>query len=414
MTAAWAKQRKRAHHGKAGERPRKRPAGVRGRARPCRVAALGDELRRSDVYESPTFGFHAGRPARASLQAAATTLVWSRSRGVAKHQKLRLIGAMVEVAGSEAGYAGANIKLLSTLAGVSRQTFYDRFGTTEACFLATYEYVVTRAARHVNAAFRSQQDWQEKLREAFDAYALEVVNEPKAARIALVEVLGAGPVALAERERGRQVFEHLIAASFRQTPGGSELPAFIVKAIVGGVERVTRLRLLNGGVEELPALADELLAWALSYSSPRVGAIQKPRASPLRHSARRATSEQDERTRILRAAAQVAADAGYLHLTRSQLLEHADVRVETFDELFESTEQCFLASLDLLAVEVLGCAVRASSTAETRVAAVRQGDGSTPRPRRARPHAAARGICRGLRSRSCRHRAPRTDAKGVY
>jgi AcrR family transcriptional regulator len=72
--------------------------------------------------------------------------------GVAQNQRLRLIGAMIEVAGSKAGYAGVNIKLLSALAGVSRQTFYDRFGTTEACFLAAYEYVVGRAARHVGDA----------------------------------------------------------------------------------------------------------------------------------------------------------------------------------------------------------------------------------------------------------------------
>ena len=133
--------------------------------------------------------------------------------GVEKNQRLRLIGAMIDVAGSKRGYAGANIKLLSALAGVSRQTYYERFGTTEACFLATYEYVVGRAARRVSAAYRSEEDSECKLRAAFDAYASEVMAEPKAARLALVEVLSAGPSALAERERARQAFEHLAGAS---------------------------------------------------------------------------------------------------------------------------------------------------------------------------------------------------------
>ena len=297
-------------------------------------------------------------------------------QGVTEHQRLRLIGAMIEVAGSEAGYAGANIKLLSALAGVSRRTFYDRFSTIETCFLATYEYVVGRAARHVTAAFHSEEGWEQKLRAGFNAYALEVVNEPRAARLALVEVLGAGPAALAERDRGRLVFERMIASTVRETPGGIELPPLVAKAIVGGVERITRLRLLNGGVEELPALADELLSWALSYNSPlpaEFPSAPKIASSPRRSSTRRWSAPGEDRGRILRSAAQLAASGGYAHLTRAQILEHADVDAATFDALFESTEECFLDALDLLTLEALACAAEASANAPTRVAAVRQG-----------------------------------------
>jgi AcrR family transcriptional regulator len=296
--------------------------------------------------------------------------------GVAKDQRLRLIGAMIEVAGSDAGYGAANITLLSTLAGVSRRTFYDRFGTLESCFLASYEYVVSRAARRVRDACRCEDAWEAKLRAAFNAYALEVVGEPKAARLALVEVLGAGPAALAERDRGRQVFERMISSSFRDGPEAIELPPLIAKAIAGGVERITRLRLLHGGVEELPTLTDELLTWATSYSSaalawlPAVGAgcDRSPRRSP-----RIRLPAESERERILRSAAQIAASAGYGNLTRWQILNQSKVSGEAFDGLYDGPEQCFLDALEYFGLQVLDCAARASADAESHVGAVRQG-----------------------------------------
>jgi AcrR family transcriptional regulator len=285
--------------------------------------------------------------------------------GVADNQRLRLIGAMVEVAGSKAGYAVTNIKLLSALAGVSRQTFYDRFGTTEACFLATYEYVVGRAARHVGVAYQSKEDWEAKLRAAFDAYASEVLSEPKAARIALVEVLGAGPAALAESDRGRQAFEQMISASFGQAPDGVTLPPLIVKGIVCGVERITRQRLLAGSVEELPALADELLSWTHSYRSR--GAARLAAASPAQNRRApccpRARAESD-RARILRSAAQIVAAKGYARLTPAQIVCDAGLSEERFHQLFESTEQCFLDALDRLGLEALVCVSRASRGSE--------------------------------------------------
>src|ERR1017187_2978297 len=221
--------------------------------------------------------------------------------GVGKNQRLRLIGAMIEVAGSEGGYSAANIKLLSALAGVSRRTFYERFGTLEACFLATYEYVVSRAARHVRVAFRSEDAWEAKLRAAFNAYASEVVSEPKAARVALVEVLGAGPAALEERDRGMQVFEHMISSSVRDGADGIELPRLVAHAIAGGVERITRLRLLHGGIEGLPAITDELLAWAVSYSAPAVAELPTLCApdDPSPRRSRPCASRRSERGQIL-------------------------------------------------------------------------------------------------------------------
>ena len=281
---------------------------------------------------------------------------------VAGNQRSRLIGAMIEEVG-ERGYAGATLARLVALAGVSKRAFHELFQTKEAYFLATYDAIVANAVRRIGAAHRCEGDWQARLRAGFAAYAAEVVEEPKAARLVLVEVLAAGPAALARMGRTRLIFEEMLGASFREAPDGVTLPPLIAKGIVCGVERITRQRLLAGDVADLPALADELLAWALSYCSPAaagLGAVSSAeQRDGLAPCCPRARSEGD-RARLLRCAAQIAATGGYTQLSPARIARDAGVTEARFDELFESSEQCFLDALDRLSLEALVCTTRAA------------------------------------------------------
>ena len=284
---------------------------------------------------------------------------------VASNQRSRLIGAMIEEV-AEHGYSGATLARLVALAGVSKRAFHELFGTKEAYFLATYDAIVANAVRRTGAAYRSEGDWQARLRAGFAAYAAEVVEEPKAARLVLVEVLGAGPAALARMRRTRLIFEEVVSASFREAPGGVTLPPLIAKGIVCGVERITRQRLLAGDVDELPALADELLAWALSYCSPaasRLGAVSAEQCDGLAPCCPRARNEGDW-ARLLWCAAQIAATRGCAQLSPARIAREASVAEARFDELFESSEQCFLDALDRLSLEALVCASRAAQRTE--------------------------------------------------
>ena len=55
---------------------------------------------------------------------------------VAAHQRMRIHGAMVEIAG-EQGYEAVTVRGLTRTAGVSSRTFYERFEGKEECFLET-------------------------------------------------------------------------------------------------------------------------------------------------------------------------------------------------------------------------------------------------------------------------------------
>lgn len=303
---------------------------------------------------------------------------------VASNQRGRLFGAMIEEV-AERGYDGATLARLVALAGVSKRAFHEQFGTKQAYFLATYDAIVARAVKHIGDAYRSGQDWEAGLRRGFQAFADEVANEPKAARLVLVEVLGAGPDAVARMRRTRLIFERMISASFNDAPDGAP-PPLIVKGIVCGVERVTCQRLLAGSVAELPALAGELAAWAVSCGSP-VGVGLRGGSSvpswdcrpPHMRAVGRAPCQtrvrvrESDRTRILRSAVRIAAATGYARLTPAQIACAAGVSERTFDELFDSAEHCFLDAIDRLGLEALVCAAGASRSTEDRLAGVHRG-----------------------------------------
>jgi len=263
---------------------------------------------------------------------------------------------------------------VSALAGVSTRTFYDRLGSMEACFLGSYDYAVKRARGRIGDAYGAREgDWQTRLRWAFAEFAAEVEENPKAARLVLVEALGAGPAAVARMQETRLAFEKMLVASFRD--GGVALPPTVAKGIVCGVERIARQHLLAGNVRELLALEDDLARWLLSYHSSATVALRatNPTCPRDRAPSRPPAQGRCERVRVLQATARVAAEGGYEHLTVRQISVAAGISVEAFDALYDSTAQCFLASLSLLALEALRCAKGASQTSGQPLGGVHRG-----------------------------------------
>jgi AcrR family transcriptional regulator len=292
---------------------------------------------------------------------------------VARHQRARLYGAMIESVARQ-GYAATTVTELCKLAGVSTRTTYQLFASKEAYFLGTYDAILARAVKRIRAAHDPEGDWQARLRCALGAFAAEVVDEPEAARLALVEARGAGPAAVARMQRTRLIFEQLISASLGDAADGVVMPPPLIKGIVCGIERITRQRLLAGSVEELPGFTDELLAWALCHRSPAIPALlaassRREGSAPGRPPAR----AQNQRVRILHAAAQIAARGGYAQLTAGQIVHDAGVSEEVFQALYESSEQCFLDVLDRIGLEALVCAKKASRSSEDRLVGVYRG-----------------------------------------
>ncbi|MHB1537027.1 MAG: TetR family transcriptional regulator [Solirubrobacteraceae bacterium] len=280
--------------------------------------------------------------------------------GVVAHQRLRLHGAMLDAA-NRGDAMRTSVAELARLAGVSKRTVYDCFGSKEELFLATYDYVLMRSIalmRRESSVAGLDSDGQ--LAIALRALLTGVDADPGAARIALVETLSAGPAALARLEHGRRLFEAMTASAL---PHGDALPPLVLKGIVGGVERVLRARVVDGGVPELLGHAGDLAAWVRRYEAHPARRAAAVHGSPV---ARRPTDWrawlrcEDPRTRLLRVAATLAAREGHAALTPERIVHEARLPPAAFEDSFESAEDCFLASLDLLVgVEALAVAMRA-------------------------------------------------------
>jgi AcrR family transcriptional regulator len=293
---------------------------------------------------------------------------------VARNQRVRLYGAMIEAV-ADHGYGGTTVTELTALAGISRRTFYEQFDNKETCFLRTYDLIVERTIAKVAKAWQDEHDWITQLQCSFEAFAEEIVDRPKAAKLAAVEALAAGPTGVARVERTSSIFERMVLAAFDRAPDGISLSPFAVKGIVGGLARVVRKRLLEDDVELLPGQVQELIDWSLQYRSRaafeiptmEVGAngshAEWEQARPARlglDGSPQAGSDELWRIRLMRCTAAIAARVGHAQLTVGQITELAGIDDELFHTHFESVDACFLAAVDLLASEALAMAVEAS------------------------------------------------------
>ncbi len=284
---------------------------------------------------------------------------------VVRNQRERLHGAMIEAVCAR-GYAAVSVAEVSRLAGVSKRTFYEQFVNKEACLLATYDSVVACTLERIaKARAWHERDREGELRAAFEAFVLAAVEQPKAARLALIEVPGSGRAADARVERARHEFEQVVADAVRKAADGASLPPTVVRGIAYGVEHVVRANLLDGALDRLMAAAGELAAWALAHASPAVAELSRSAPVDGSRTARwpRVRARHDERGRLLRAAADIAAHDGYARLTPPRIVARAGVSEQAFASNYDSAEQCFLEAIDLVGLEVITSAAAASRTA---------------------------------------------------
>lgn len=286
---------------------------------------------------------------------------------VADHQRSRLFSAMIEIVGDD-GYEAVSVRRVSRLAGVSTATFYDHFEGKEECFLRTYELIVRRAATRIGALLRGDGDYKERLRLAIAAFTQAIVDEPRSARLALVEASGAGAAAMGQMRATETLFEAMLNENVTRGSSGVRMPSALVKGIVSGITGVARARLLFGREWELPSMAGELSSWALSFQNEAVVELKEVRSqrgpakvpldsrvSPLLPEKRRWTD--DNRPLILTAVAKLAAAKSYYQLTVPRIRAAAGVSRRCFDAHFQNVDDCFLEALELRVAAALELAV---------------------------------------------------------
>lgn len=175
-------------------------------------------------------------------------------------QRNRIHQAMVEVV-SERGYPETRVVDVIGVAGVSRKTFYELFDSKEDCFLAAYDELLGNLLGNTSEAFEARPGarWAERVAAGLGTLLEHLAAHPDEARYAIVEVLAAGPKALARRDAALREFAGFVEAGRAET--SVELPGITSLSIAGGINELLYSEILHGAASRLPSRLPDLVFW---------------------------------------------------------------------------------------------------------------------------------------------------------
>jgi AcrR family transcriptional regulator len=293
---------------------------------------------------------------------------------VAGNQRQRLMAAMIDAVG-EQGYAKTTVAHVIAGAGVSRKAFYQHFPNKQACLLETYDALALELVELVTAAYLRERETPASARSGIGALFEWAIENPSALRLVLMEVGSTGPAGIERRERLLGDFEALLRGSLALPPG----PNPVLRAVIGGLNRVLYTRAQSGRYEELSGLIPALVEWATSYypvppammalqerphaAAPAPAALAGGRAPGTlyphlrtdegrglargRANVSRSLVVHSQRERILDAVANLTTERGYAGLTCERIAEEAAISLQAFYAHFTGKEDAFLVAYEV-------------------------------------------------------------------
>ena len=196
---------------------------------------------------------------------------------VTDSQRTRILQAMIEVV-SERGYPETRVVDVIGVAGVSRKTFYELFSSKEDCFLATYDVLLGNLLGDTARGFESKPGlpWAERVAAGLGELLKHLAEHPDEARFAIVEVLAAGPKALARRDAALRQFTGFLDAGRAET--SVELPGITSLSLAGGINELLYSEILHGAAARLPSRLPDLMFWiTLPFLGPEGAAEERER-----------------------------------------------------------------------------------------------------------------------------------------
>jgi AcrR family transcriptional regulator len=181
---------------------------------------------------------------------------------VGQHQRERILAAMVSVAGTK-GYGSTTIGDITRRARVSRDTFYEQFANKETCLVAAYDATTRDLLDQMVAAGTSQPGYVEGIREGVRTWLKFWSERPEAARVCTIEVMTAGPEALAHREQTlrsfTRLYETVAERAHAEQPDLPTIPGLVSRAIVVAAVELTTQYIRENRVSALPELENDVL-----------------------------------------------------------------------------------------------------------------------------------------------------------
>lgn len=152
---------------------------------------------------------------------------------------------------AEKGFGAMSTDDIAGRAAISLSTFYDHFADKRDAVLAALEMSGAQIMALAVPAARRAGDWEQGVRALFEVMCAYFAAEPAMAQLALVGVYGAGPQALARRDRVIDSLTEMLAPGFEANP---EAPAVSGEAAAATVYALMREQVRREGARSLPTV----------------------------------------------------------------------------------------------------------------------------------------------------------------
>jgi AcrR family transcriptional regulator len=183
---------------------------------------------------------------------------------VREDQRRRLVDAVPGVTAAH-GYEAMSVADIVKAAAVSRNAFYDNFGSKQECFAAAHEACHERLRAVLEERCERGMSVEERVETALGAALAMLAAEPAVGRLLFVEAPGAGrDVALRYYEWLRR-YGTLLRSSVPGAAEKSSLAVEIDQVIVGGIATRVASELLQGQAAQLRLLTPHFLDYVLAF-----------------------------------------------------------------------------------------------------------------------------------------------------
>ncbi len=153
----------------------------------------------------------------------------------AADQRRRILEATADLVADQ-GYQGTTIETIVRAAKVGYATFYKNFTDKEQCYLELLDAAFGVTGHRVQRAYDREEEWPDQVAAGLGALFEVIAEHPTVGRACLVEVLTAGPEAVAKHEQMLKRFIPLLKPGRELNPRRAELPEtieFVLRPYVG-------------------------------------------------------------------------------------------------------------------------------------------------------------------------------------
>lgn len=166
---------------------------------------------------------------------------------------------MLDVA-CERGVGNVSVAHVVERSGVSRRTFYEMFADCEECFLAALDQALSYTYERVLPAYEPVRSWSGRIRAGLIALLCLFEEEPRIARMLIVESVSGGPRALARRGEVIAKLTHIVEEGVAESKRSVAPPPLTGEGVVGGVLLVIQTRLIERSDLRLAELVNPLMS----------------------------------------------------------------------------------------------------------------------------------------------------------